>query len=195
MHNYHDVDSAFPPARLGIPESSWRIAMLPYIERGETARLYDRSQPWDSYANEPLQKQQINVYACPGRPSPYDSQGRFLTSYVVPTDNGAIFGSKTGTSFKDITDGTTNTLLILEACGSEIIWTEPRDEVTAAPSISVNGPGSAIGLSDSMLSSWHTGGAQVLLADGSVRFVSESIEPDILRGLLTKNGGEPTGEF
>jgi prepilin-type processing-associated H-X9-DG protein len=43
--------------------------------------------------------------------------------------------------------------------------------------------------------SWHTGGAQVLLCDGSVRFVSENIDTLLHRAIHSRNGGEVTGEF
>lgn len=41
----------------------------------------------------------------------------------------------------------------------------------------------------------HTGGAQVLLADGSARFVSENIDINTWWALGTRNGGEVIGEF
>ena len=41
----------------------------------------------------------------------------------------------------------------------------------------------------------HTGGAHILLCDGSVRFVSDSIDLNTWRGLGTCAGGEVNGEF
>lgn len=43
--------------------------------------------------------------------------------------------------------------------------------------------------------SYHTGGVQSVLADGSVRFVSESIALPVWRTLGTRAGGEVTGDF
>ncbi|WP_337233089.1 DUF1559 domain-containing protein, partial [Vibrio cholerae] len=43
--------------------------------------------------------------------------------------------------------------------------------------------------------SFHTGGAQLVLGDGSVRFVSENINRDLFRGLFTLAGREIVGEF
>ncbi|MFN6104640.1 MAG: H-X9-DG-CTERM domain-containing protein, partial [Planctomycetaceae bacterium] len=66
-----------------------------------------------------------------------------------------------------------------------IHWTEHKDidiSVGGTP-----GPGG--------LSSFHTGGFQGALADGSVRFFSGSINPQTLKALLTINGGETVGEF
>jgi prepilin-type processing-associated H-X9-DG protein len=36
----------------------------------------------------------------------------------------------------------------------------------------------------------HPGGANFVMADGAVRFVSETIDHDLYRGLSTKAGGE-----
>ena len=43
--------------------------------------------------------------------------------------------------------------------------------------------------------SYHVGGAQIGLADGSVRFVSENIDLGLWRAVGTKGGGEVLGEF
>ena len=43
--------------------------------------------------------------------------------------------------------------------------------------------------------SWHVGGAQFALADGSVRFLSENMALGLYRALATVAGGEVTGEF
>jgi hypothetical protein len=43
--------------------------------------------------------------------------------------------------------------------------------------------------------SFHTGGVQTVLADGSVRFLSENMSSATLVGLITLQGGEIVGEF
>jgi prepilin-type N-terminal cleavage/methylation domain-containing protein len=43
--------------------------------------------------------------------------------------------------------------------------------------------------------SWHTGGASILMGDGAVRFVSDSIDATLHRNLHSRNGGEAIGEF
>ena len=43
--------------------------------------------------------------------------------------------------------------------------------------------------------SWHTGGAMVALADGSVTFLSENIDTYNYAALITSQGGEVLGEF
>ena len=43
--------------------------------------------------------------------------------------------------------------------------------------------------------SLHSGGANLLLADGAVRFVGQSIDLNTWRGLATRSGGEVLGDF
>jgi prepilin-type processing-associated H-X9-DG protein len=45
------------------------------------------------------------------------------------------------------------------------------------------------------ISSPHTGGAQALMADGAVRFISEQTTAELIRGLLTAHGNETIGDF
>lgn len=44
-------------------------------------------------------------------------------------------------------------------------------------------------------SSSHPGGAQCVLGDGTVRFVSENINGLVLKSIITSSGGETTGDF
>jgi len=57
----------------------------------------------------------------------------------------------------------------------------------------INGDGTTTDTAGSR--SRHTGGVQVCLGDGSVRFVSENIDLFLYRELATLRGGEVTGEF
>jgi prepilin-type N-terminal cleavage/methylation domain-containing protein/prepilin-type processing-associated H-X9-DG protein len=43
--------------------------------------------------------------------------------------------------------------------------------------------------------SWHTGGAQILMGDGSVKMLSDNIDTMLHRGLHSRNGGEVQGDF
>ncbi|OYW15271.1 MAG: prepilin-type cleavage/methylation domain-containing protein, partial [Planctomycetales bacterium 12-60-4] len=43
--------------------------------------------------------------------------------------------------------------------------------------------------------SWHTGGAHVLMGDGTVRFIGDNIDATLHRNLHSRDGGEVLGEF
>ncbi len=188
FHNYHDTTGAFPPAYIadtnGKPMHSWRVLLLPYMEQGAMYNRYDQSQAWDSGANRQLLSQMPVTFQCPSAPS-----GTQSTSYVVVQGAETIFDGSTPCKIASITDGTSNTILVVEAPQANIPWTEPRDLTFAELSMVINGGANSP-------HSQHPGGVQVLLADGSVRFLSKNIAPEQLRALLTKAGGEQiTGAF
>ncbi len=61
--------------------------------------------------------------------------------------------------------------------------------------ISAYGPVFVNGINTGETYSFHSGGAQVLMADGSVRFLSAAIDSWIYISLCTRAGGESLGEF
>ncbi|MEJ7595305.1 MAG: DUF1559 domain-containing protein [Planctomycetaceae bacterium] len=205
MHNYHDVYGRFPVAagiRSEAPKQvpvSWRVALLPYIEQSQLFTEYNPEMPWNSQANLPIAARRIALYICPSQPviAQSNAESQFFTSYVVPTGNHSIFpmDGKPAHSLTEITDGTSNSLLIMEACGTRIVWTNPQDIDVDSTTIGINLPGHEPGLSDGIMSSHHTGGAQAALADGSVRFISADTDPKLLKALLTVDGKEEVGDY
>ena len=79
---------------------------------------------------------------------------------------------------RDVTDGTSNTLAIVEAKDG-VPWTKPEELPFDQAPVAMFGA-----------SSFHTGGFDALFADGSVRFIKLSVNPRVLRALITRNGGE-----
>ncbi len=111
------------------------------------------------------------------------------TSFVAVVGPRTVFPGATSRRIKDITDGTTNTILIAEMSESGIHWMEPRDLDFNEMSFQVNDP------SGKSIRSKHRGIAHAALADGSVRAISEDIDPEVLKTLLTIADGEITPEF
>ncbi|MEZ6047851.1 MAG: DUF1559 domain-containing protein [Planctomycetaceae bacterium] len=72
-----------------------------------------------------------------------------------------------------------------EAAGLQIPWTAPRDIDVDQQPIGINLPGSKPHSSPGTFSSYHCGGTFVLMADGSVQWISKNVDPQILKGSLT----------
>ena len=87
-------------------------------------------------------------------------------------------------AFSDIRDGTSNTLMVVETKGQPVHWMEPTDLDSDRTGLTINGPSSG------GISSHHPGGAQVAMADGSVRFFSDIVDEETLKSMVTINGGE-----
>ena len=182
MHNYHASTNAFPrPATLGAkgkPLLSWRVAILPYIEQQELYDKFKQDEPWDSPHNKALLKEMPPVYRCPIRTNPEP----FTTNYRVFVGKGALFEKDQVIGVADVTDGTSNTIMIVEAKNA-VPWTKPDElsfDSAAAPSL--HGAGSP-----------HPGGFNASMADGSVRFLKNTIDLNVFRALITRAGGEVVG--
>ncbi|MBM4091964.1 MAG: DUF1559 domain-containing protein, partial [Planctomycetes bacterium] len=97
---------------------------------------------------------------------------------------GSMFEKPEGVSFRNITDGTSNTIMVLEVNDeASVIWTKPDDL-----QFDVNNPLAGLGKA-------HPGGFNVALADGSVRFISITIDPQLFLRLLQMADGQPVGEY
>ena len=85
-----------------------------------------------------------------------------------------------GCSIAKITDGTSNTILVVEVGGTGVNWAEPRDldAVTFSPPFSPPRPDAA--------GSYRPDGLNVVLADGATRFLSNSTDPTEAQGLITR---------
>ncbi len=179
MHNYHSANNAFPRAATrdekGKPLLSWRVAILPYLGHQELYNKFNLDEPWDSARNKALLKEMPPTYSCPNRVKPEP----FTTNYQVFVGKNAMFETDQDIGIADVTDGTSNTLLVVEAKNA-VPWTKPDDltfDPAAAPSLC--GAGSS-----------HPTGFNAAMGDGSVRFIKNTIDLKIFRILISRNLGE-----
>jgi hypothetical protein len=196
FHNFHDEDGAFPSAVINArAPRSWRVELLPWIDQEPLRTRYNDDAEWNAAQNEPLTFMPPREYVCPSNFNPMDERNRRYTAYAAVTGDGSTLLADRRNSISQIADGTSNTLMVIEACGQEIVWTEPRDvDATKAP-IGINLNGSSKTRSPGLGSSYHVGGCQVLTGDGAVRFMSQSIDPTLLKSLTTAAGGENVDGF
>ncbi len=181
MHNYYSANDTLPPAfkatKDGKPLLSWRVLVLPWLEQKALYDQFHLDEPWDSPHNKALISQMPAVYACPSGSKALAAEGK--TCYLTPRGDGTMFPGAEGVSFRDVTDGLSNTFMVVEANDSQaVIWTKPDDwEVPPASK-----PETLFG--------HHPKGTNVLFGDGAVRFIKETILPKVLDALLTRKGGE-----
>ena len=182
MHAYYDTKGTLPPAALydrnGKPLLSWRVLLLPNMEQQELYNQFHLDEPWDSPHNLPLLSQMPQVYApFNGKPTPRP----YTTFYRVFVGPGAAFEGQKGMSLeKDFLDGTSNTLLIVEAAEA-VPWTQP-DELAYDPHRPLPQLG---GLWPQIF--------LAALADGSVRSFNLTVSEPTLRAWITRNGGDKPG--
>ena len=183
MHNHESAESRFPAAAIvdkdGKPLLSWRVRILPYLGQDSLYKQFHLDEPWDSANNKPLLAQMPKVFACPSAPASTPLTTG-LTIYQGITGEHTILDGAEGTPLSAITDGTSSTLLVCEAA-TPVPWTKPEDLVLPERQLlmGLGGP--------------HPGGFNAMFADGSVRFIKNSVGPEVLRALATRDGGEAVG--
>jgi hypothetical protein len=184
MHNYHDANKRFPPAykadKEGKPLLSWRVLILPMIEQGELYKRFHLDEPWDSENNKKLIAKMPPEFRSPG-----SKAGSGKTNYLTVRGENTVFPGKEGVRIADITDGTAFTIAIVEAADEKaVIWTKPDD-------FEIDNQNPMKGLAG-----LHPGVFLVGFADGSIHTLSAVMDPEVLRGLFSRNGGEAVqGKF
>jgi prepilin-type N-terminal cleavage/methylation domain-containing protein/prepilin-type processing-associated H-X9-DG protein len=233
-HSYHDARKAFPPgyqatgryidgATDTAPGWGWGAFLLPYLEQDNVYRQLNLNQP---VPQSPGIQTALPVYLCPSDllpagafavpdafgktvaqagPSSYAGcAGGDETDTAGPTGAG-IFYRNSKTRIADVTDGTSNTLLIGERAWSNAngVWAGAMPNGVILRGLQNPNPGSGAafypaatlvlahshlnnartdtdgGLDD--FSSNHPGGSIFVFADGSVRFL-RSIPGDLESG-------------
>jgi prepilin-type N-terminal cleavage/methylation domain-containing protein/prepilin-type processing-associated H-X9-DG protein len=143
--------------------------------------------------------------------------GLVAAGFVPPTDLRGVLLSNQTTRITDITDGTSSTILITEDAGRPQLWNAgkpvPGGYAAGGAWADRRGPFTLSGSSldgttpfgpcginctnDNEVYSFHTGGADALFVDGSVRFIYSTVSIRTLAALITRSGGEvaPSSDF
>jgi prepilin-type N-terminal cleavage/methylation domain-containing protein len=212
--------AATPPNQIG-----WMVAILPYIEQEQVYQFFQANN-WDSTLGG---VKPVKTYYCPSDPQSYpiilitSHSGDVGTDYVGVagvdyTDGLGIINPKGAVRVGQISDGTTNTIMVGERPPQDATgWgryaaltsgstsaarpttplfntagtTPPtNNECPPPPYFFGSGPLSVYNLcSINQMWSNHSGGANFIIADGSVRFIGYDAAL-IMPALATYAGGE-----
>jgi hypothetical protein len=158
----------------GSPLYSWRVVLLQYIEQQDLFDEFHKDEPWDNPHNIRLLERMPPQYA----PPRYNTRNipTHHTLYHVFVGKGTAF-EKGGVSLSNFPDGTSNTLLIVEA-GDPVPWSKPEDIAFEPgwPLPPLRGPFREM--------------FRALFADGSVRSIRNDADENRLRAAVARNGGE-----
>jgi len=144
MNNFHDVNGTLPPGSFNSPNQNWTFFVLPYLEQTAMANALNMSATFYDIKNTTVTQATINVFLCPSDPGqdtvyhssfPDRRKGNYMVNWgnshydqgnpspftgalgtVVPTRGPFRVNTKTIPPFgmRDITDGTSNTMLMSE---------------------------------------------------------------------------------
>ena len=231
LHNYEMAFEVLPPGVVNpdgpirnVEEEyhvSWMVQILPFVEETVAFERFDFQGGAYSPRSAQVRGHVVELYLCPSS-SFLRSEGRGIipTHYAgchhdveapIDVDNHGTLFLNSHVRYRDISDGTTKTILVGEKTldPQDLGWVSgtrstlrnggsfvQQTRHTAPPPLltgeesedtspeAVGGFGSA-----------HPGGANFLFADGSTRFLSETIDTTILRHLANRADGELVGEF
>ncbi|MEO2015352.1 MAG: DUF1559 domain-containing protein [Fuerstiella sp.] len=201
MHNYHDVYGHLPigtqPDTNLKPDQRLSLfySILPFLDQ---APLYNRMRPsdkaaWDDEQLRGLTSVVIQTLHNPNLPTELPHATHYVGMAGIGEDapelparheRAGIFGYDRKTRFRDVLDGTSNTIMMTETNDADIPWAaggRTLKSLTQEPYINgLDGIGSPT-----------PDGCNVLMADGSVRFISEDIDPETMRRLAAMADGRP----
>jgi prepilin-type N-terminal cleavage/methylation domain-containing protein len=208
---------------------SWRTTMLPFHEQQALFDRIDFDQTALSSVNLPVARTRLDIHLCPSGPGGprilanaksraqsdrvWEGVNLALSDYRAVTFVARDAGQRPGCwgdelmedghdrppSLRDITDGLSNTLFLVEQGGfpdkhrdgavteNYWMWTGPW----TSPDETLIGAGRRVNETNFLaIFSFHAGGAYVAMADGSAHFLNESVEPAVIEALATREEGE-----
>lgn len=210
LHSYHDDHQSLPPGScvlpVGAPQQTgwgWGAFILPDVEQAPLYDLIDFNHGTLVGSNGALVGTPLPVFKCPSDigPASFDIGGPVIAHGNYCGVKGML-SRLSAVKFRSVVDGLSQTLMVGERIYGETLPTGPETSswcghlALAAGYLPNSVPHQAvfpnIGLNAASggFGSRHPGGTQFLTADGSVHFLSESIDQDVLVALSTPDGCE-----
>ncbi len=200
LNLYHDKEGVFPPGGVFKPGKDkrqrgyhgWTTLLLPYVGEDRLYRQIQLDLPFDDPANLPAFEEDVEVFFASGTDRAKDHRGLGVIHFAgvggaVEMAGGGVaraglFSINSRVRRQDVSDGLSNTLAAGEIADELPAWGDPENWRTIGNGLNRERQG---------FGNHDRSGACFLMADGSVRFFSNKISPQVLTALSTRDGGEP----
>jgi len=202
----------------------WIAQILPQLDQLNTYDRFKFSAGVYAPVNDAPRAVRISTFLCPSNGATGGSFGvsagvttcagcHHDAEAPIDIDNNGVLFLNSRIRYRAIRDGASNTIFVGEHADVDPLGWASGTRATLRNTGTPPAPGGwtqgkypnpavegATGAEAAILavggfSSPHTGGAQFLIGDGSVRFISQNINPGIFTGLGNRAGGELPSEF
>lgn len=184
--NYDHQQSGLPPHTttdpFGTPLHGWETHLLPYLDAESLHSRIDFSKSWDHPDNANIFKTPMAAFSVCGEIKEYSSKGYALTTYAA---NSHLLKENDLFSRTMILDGTSNTIMYGEIGDALPPWGEPGN---------IRDPSLGLRKSSTTFGGLFEANTCFSFADGRVRYVSNDIDPEVLKALATPAAGDDPGE-
>ena len=203
LRDYQDHLDGFPPAAM--PNSdlsaekrlSWIVILIPYVEANNIYARMDKAKSWDAEENRFATEMRIAFLRCPSYPERPTGSPLSPTHYVGISGIGdnaiavsredpraGIFGYDRAVKKDELKRGASEMAVVVETSQASGAWTAAGFPTTRGL---VPGGSASFGRR-SQFGGHHPHGANVVFADGSVRFIEQSIDPAAWEAMATLSG-------
>lgn len=199
----------------------WMVQVMPDLDCSNVFQRFNFSVDVYDKANDGPRGVQISTLLCPSNGA-VRGLGTGITTYAgchhdievpIDIDNNGVLFLNSRIRYRDIRDGSSNTIFVGETADVDPLGWASGTRATLRNTSSIGGGG--MGLRPGMpvvaavppvdpnaallevggFSSVHAGGAQFVLGDGSVRFINQSINPQVFKNLGNRADGELPSDF
>lgn len=227
LHNFEYAFGRFPEGVidpkgpiLSLPQGqhvSFLVQVLPFIEQRGIADNFDQSAGTYAPANAAAREMVISSFLCPSDYNPVNNdETAGLNNFAgchhgsetpIDVDNNGILYLNSKTTFGDIYDGSSNTILVgekLDDAATALGWASGTrsslrnaseildvDDWLSSPLKTGTAPDDYVG----GFASQHPGTCNFAMADGSSHSISIDIDSIVLETLGNRFDGEMMGEF
>jgi hypothetical protein len=179
MHYYESAAGTFPPGVLvdpqGRPLHGWQVQLLPDLDDGALASRIDLKKPWDHPFNVPAFRSPVRAFQQYGEPK-HNADGLALTHYAPNID---VLGGDIPRPISAFNGRHHSTVVLGEVGVNYQPWGSPANFRSLR--LGINQSPDRFGRPNRR-------GAQLLMMDNSVRFLSNGTSEEVLRALSADPG-------